>query len=66
MLPSGPGGVHDPTLPRPYIFDFLPTLLYRNGEGGIRTHETLSDLHAFQACAFDRSATSPDDDMRRA
>ena len=29
------------------------------GEGGIRTHETVSRLHAFQACAFDHSATSP-------
>ena len=31
------------------------------GETGIRTLETLSGLHAFQACAFDRSATSPRD-----
>ena len=30
-----------------------------SGEGGIRTHDTLSDMHAFQACAFNRSATSP-------
>ena len=29
------------------------------GEGGIRTHETVARLHAFQACAFDHSATSP-------
>jgi hypothetical protein len=29
------------------------------GEGGIRTHETVSRLHAFQACAIDHSATSP-------
>ncbi len=29
------------------------------GEGGIRTLEAVSRLHAFQACAFDRSATSP-------
>ena len=29
------------------------------GQGGIRTHETLSRLHTFQACAFDRSATCP-------
>ncbi|CAN0504423.1 unnamed protein product, partial [Discosporangium mesarthrocarpum] len=29
------------------------------GEGGIRTHETVTRLHAFQACAFDHSATSP-------
>ncbi len=29
------------------------------GETGIRTLEAVSRLHAFQACAFDRSATSP-------
>jgi glutamine amidotransferase class I len=34
--------------------------LGRNGgEGGIRTLETVARLHAFQACAFDHSATSP-------
>src|ERR1043165_3556143 len=29
------------------------------GEGGIRTHGTLSRTHAFQACALSHSATSP-------
>ena len=29
------------------------------GEEGIRTLETVARLHAFQACAFDHSATSP-------
>ena len=29
------------------------------GEGGIRTPVTLSSNHAFQACAFNRSVTSP-------
>ena len=29
------------------------------GETGIRTLETVTRLHAFQACAFDHSATSP-------
>ena len=29
------------------------------GEEGIRTLETVSRLHTFQACAFDHSATSP-------
>ena len=29
------------------------------GEKGIRTLETVARLHAFQACAFDHSATSP-------
>ncbi len=31
------------------------------GEGGIRTLDTLSSTHAFQACAFNHSATSPAD-----
>jgi hypothetical protein len=30
------------------------------GEGGIRTLDTLSGTHAFQACAFSHSATSPE------
>ena len=29
------------------------------GETGIRTLETVTRLHTFQACAFDHSATSP-------
>ena len=29
------------------------------GENGIRTHERVTSLHAFQACAFNHSATSP-------
>jgi hypothetical protein len=29
------------------------------GEGGIRTLDTVSRIHAFQACAFSHSATSP-------
>ena len=36
-------------------------LNHRNGgECGIRTHGTLSRTHAFQACALNRSANSPD------
>ena len=42
-------------------------LYYRNllikkilgGENGIRTHDRVSSIHAFQACAFNHSATSP-------
>src|SRR5262244_4587198 len=30
-----------------------------DGESGIRTHDTLSSIHAFQACAFSLSAISP-------
>ena len=33
--------------------------LINGGERGIRTLETVSRLHAFQACAFNHSATSP-------
>ena len=29
------------------------------GENGIRTHERIAPLHAFQACALNHSATSP-------
>ena len=29
------------------------------GSTGIRTLETVARLHAFQACAFDHSATDP-------
>src|ERR1044071_580960 len=29
------------------------------GEGGIRTRDTLSGIHTFQACSFNRSDTSP-------
>ncbi len=29
------------------------------GETGIRTLDTVSRIHAFQACAFNHSATSP-------
>ena len=29
------------------------------GESGIRTRDRVAPIHAFQACAFDRSATSP-------
>ncbi len=40
-------------------------LLYINylrllgGDGGIRTHDRVTPIHTFQACAFDHSATSP-------
>src|SRR5580704_14835028 len=30
------------------------------GGSGIRTHDTVSRIHAFQACAFSHSATPPD------
>ena len=34
-------------------------LEYFGGQGGIRTHGTLSRTHAFQACALNHSATCP-------
>jgi hypothetical protein len=35
------------------------------GGGGIRTHDTVSRIHAFQACAFSHSATPPDHGSER-
>ena len=29
------------------------------GEGGIRTHDTVTRIQTFQACSFDHSDTSP-------
>jgi len=37
----------------------FPVLFGDGGAGGIRTLETVSRLHTFQACAFDHSATAP-------
>ena len=40
----------------------LKSLIYiglNGGQTGIRTLETVSRLHTFQACAFDHSATCP-------
>ena len=37
----------------------LPGVFWYGGERGIRTLETVSRLHAFQACAFSHSAISP-------
>jgi hypothetical protein len=39
--------------------DKLLTTLEHGGESGIRTHDTVSRIHAFQACAFSHSAISP-------
>ena len=41
-------------------FGVFRLLLPRNGgEGGIRTHGRVAPTHAFQACTFDHSVTSP-------
>ena len=37
----------------------LNKALFGGGENGIRTHDRVSPIHAFQACAFNHSATSP-------
>src|SRR6266850_5179336 len=34
-------------------------LPWYGGEGGIRTHGPIAGTHAFQACRFDHSRTSP-------
>ena len=39
--------------------DEISLIRKAGGETGIRTLETVASLHAFQACAFDHSATSP-------
>src|SRR6185503_19711961 len=36
------------------------------GEGGIRTRDTLSSIHTFQACSFNHSDTSPKGAQRNA
>ena len=38
-------------------------MLIDGGENGIRTHERVASLHAFQACALNHSATSPISDQ---
>ena len=35
------------------------TNIFYGGESGIRTHDTVSRIHTFQACAFNHSAISP-------
>jgi hypothetical protein len=41
------------------FFWFNIIYLSPGGGGGIRTRDTVSRIHTFQACAFDRSATPP-------
>ena len=51
------------TDPQPFDSSHFPAVAIRcrgaGGERGIRTLDTLSRIHAFQACAFNHSATSP-------
>ena len=39
--------------------EFMHRLGINGGRGGIRTLDTLSRMHAFQACALNHSATLP-------
>jgi site-specific DNA recombinase len=64
-LAEGEDLVEDPTsadsvrLQIPISFPKRGGATRGGGETGIRTLETVSRLHTFQACAFDHSATSP-------
>ncbi len=42
-----------------YVGLLKPLSSDAGGESGIRTHDTVSRIHAFQACAFSHSAISP-------
>src|ERR1700735_5077888 len=43
----------------PTISSCFAILHFSGGGGGIRTRDTVSRIHTFQACAFSRSATPP-------
>ena len=51
--------VYRSTTPYIKILILNDFISFSGGEEGIRTLETVSRLHTFQACAFDHSATSP-------
>ena len=73
LLPSGPGGIcelssredrrshHENFAIRPDGSGMraLRETTGTGGESGIRTRETVSRLHTFQACSFNHSDTSP-------
>ena len=68
LLPSGPDevrgapsrGTRAPCFPRcPPSGTAVGTLAWHGGEGGIRTRGTVTRTHAFQACSFGHSDTSP-------
>ncbi len=50
----------------PYASLLTFHILRYGGEGGIRTHGPIAGTHAFQACRFDHSRTSPHTDFREA
>ncbi len=43
-----------------YYKKIKSTVVRKNGGGEIRTHETFSCLHAFQACSIGHSDTPPE------
>ncbi len=43
----------------PAGINYIPICEKTGGEKGIRTLDTVTRIHAFQACAFNHSATSP-------
>jgi hypothetical protein len=43
----------------------LTNYLIIGGGSGIRTRDTVSRIHTFQACAFNHSATPPSPRLRR-
>ena len=53
----GRGGIYPFTMLLGINFSSRP----KCGRGGIRTRGAIAGSHAFQACAFDRSATLPKD-----
>src|SRR6185503_9149068 len=67
MLPTR--GIHPPRSPcsNPTLSIFHlsraspthPSMPFCGGEGGIRTHGPIAGTHAFQACRFVHSRTSP-------
>jgi hypothetical protein len=44
---------------RPLYLSLGNAVRQAGGEGGIRTHVAVSRKHAFQACSFSHSDTSP-------
>src|SRR3954447_21794534 len=60
LLRSRPGGVHKASVVRSPGSDKKLS----GGEGGIRTHGTVSRSQHFQCCQFNHSCTSPDANLR--
>ena len=59
LFESPPRSFHALLHSRPLRFTPLVSHLGFGGVGGIRTHGPIAGTHAFQACRFDHSRTSP-------